>query len=980
MLSECTSSLIGQRFRAEPGAAPDDGACRFPRCITAAAPTTGAFGRSAGEGFGSPPESTLNILSLIQGKLGMSVQYCSPSRRYFLIVVALFASAATAGAQPRSTADDVSRATAAAEKLRRANNLPEAIKEFQRAVELAKAAYGPNHWQVAAYSMNLAMAYTDDEQYDKADPIFRNSQAVLLAAWDRGRGVVGQDIVASMFSKYADYSTRVGQLGRAALQFEDALALYSAELTADDDRIAMSHLNLANTLRKIGKLDEALKHAEAALTHRAKYLHPEFTRTKRSLSDYVAYWNAKESLADVLFDLKQYAAAEKIYREIRATYEAAQGKDKHSHSLWQLAKGVLPLGKFEEADELVTRAANISAKTWGEDSDAVAYKVAWQATVKGYRGDWKAAADLVHKALPIQRAQYLRVASGVNESEQLTALQHFTGPVLSDALSLGYARRDDPAVAAKSAEWLMNIKNLHVELHAERALLARDGRFPEVKAVATDLRTVRRELANHLNIGKGPDPAAWVKRRDGLLSREEELSSELARVGGHLRASSAWVELAAVRKAIAAGEVLVEIKRIDVRDFADRGGAAGLTSDPRYVAWVIPATGAGDVAVVDLGPAAEIEGLARKVVARIGDVKTPRAEYNAAWSKLRAEKLTPAEFQKGVLEALKKLGAAEGELEKGFREAAIALSKRVLHPLLAHTGKATRWVISPDADLWLVPWAALVLEDGAYVVDRIALTQVVAGRDLLAATGPKATGAPLVMANPNYSLGITTPETRRSRQTPLVAFEEVAIAVRPYLKAIAGREPEEYIGDRATEEAFKKDRPAPRVVLLGTHGTFAKVDPKEVRPGWAHPDENPLLRCQLTFAGCDRRPRPSDTIDDGMLYGLEILGCDFRGTELVVLAACQSAEGDVHAGQAAVGMRSAFLLAGAREVEATLWSVDVGSTSDLTVELFKRRADARLSADALVEGQRAVRKTMKEECGSAHPFYWAAYTLTVRGR
>lgn len=907
--------------------------------------------------------------------------FCSRLARVsVLAALVLVASATTAAAQPRPTAAEVSRATAAAEKLRRANKLPEAIKEFQRAVELTKEVYGPNHWQVAAYSMNLAMAYSDDEQYDKAEPIFRFSQAVLLGAWDRGRGVVGQDIVASMFSKYADYSTRVGQLGRAELQYEDALALYSAELTADDDRIAMSHLNLANTLRRTGKLDDALKHAQAAFAHRAKYLQPQFTRTNRRVTDYAVYWNAKGTLADVLHDMKQYTAAETIYREYLADDEAKLGKDRMSLSLWQLAKGVMPLGKFEEADELVTRAVAVSAKTWGEDSDAVAYKAAWQANVKGYRGDWKAAVDLVHKALPVQRAQYLRVANGVNESEQLTALQHFTGPVLSDALSIGYARRMDPAVTAKSAEWLLNIKNLHFELHAERALLARDGRFPEVHAVAVDLRAVRRELANHLNLGRGSDPAAWDNRRNQLLDREEELSRELARAGGHLRASPAWVELASVRKAIAAGEVLIEIKRVEVRDFADKGGPNGLKSEPRYVAWVIPAAGADDVKIVDLGPAEEVEGLCRKLIAQASEVKTPRTEFNAALGKLRAEKLEKAEFEKRVLEALKQLGAAEGELEKGFRETAIALSKRVLHPLLAHTGKATQWVVSPDADLWLVPWSALVLEDGAYVVDRITLSQVIAGRDLLAATGPRATGAPLVMANPNYSLGITGPETRRSRQTPLVAFEKAAIDVRPHLKMITRAEPEVFIGDQATEEAFKKDRPAPRMVLLGTHGTFEKVDPKEVRPGWAHPDENPLLRCQLTFAGCDRRPRQGDTIDDGLLYGLEILGCDFRGTELVVLAACQSAEGDVHAGQAAVGMRSAFLLAGARAVEATLWSVDVGSTSDLTVELFIRRADGRPAVDALAESQRAVRKTMKEEQGSAHPFYWAAYTLTFRGR
>ena len=133
--------------------------------------------------------------------------------------------------------------------------------------------------------------------------------------------------------------------------------------------------------------------------------------------------------------------------------------------------------------------------------------------------------------------------------------------------------------------------------------------------------------------------------------------------------------------------------------------------------------------------------------------------------------------------------------------------------------------------------------------------------------------------------------------------------ISPHLKKLAGAEPQEYFGDRATEAVIKAVR-GPRFVLLGTHGLFA--EPGKIRPGHGYLKENPLLRCSLIFAGCDRKPAAGDTSEDGWLMGVEVLGCDFRGTELVVLSACQTAQGDVHAGQAAVGMRSAFLLAGAQ--------------------------------------------------------------------
>ena len=235
------------------------------------------------------------------------------------------------------------------------------------------------------------------------------------------------------------------------------------------------------------------------------------------------------------------------------------------------------------------------------------------------------------------------------------------------------------------------------------------------------------------------------------------------------------------------------------------------------------------------------------------------------------------------------------------------------------------------------------------------------------------------MANPNFSRGVTGPETARPyRQHPLLGLQDMAERVLPDIKKIAGVEAEKYYGDAATEDVVKAAH-APRLVLLGTHGLFEGVDPRVVRPGFGFLTEDPLLRCSLVFAGCDRRPMPGDVGEDGWLFGVEVLGCDFRGTELVVLSACQTAQGDVHAGQAAVGMRSAFLMAGARSVEATLWSVDVRSTIDFTEGLFERLAAGRPAADAVAESQRAVIAHWQKDRGSAHPFYWAPYTMTGVG-
>jgi len=194
------------------------------------------------------------------------------------------------------------------------------------------------------------------------------------------------------------------------------------------------------------------------------------------------------------------------------------------------------------------------------------------------------------------------------------------------------------------------------------------------------------------------------------------------------------------------------------------------------------------------------------------------------------------------------------------------------------------------------------------------------------------------------------------------------------------------IGAQATERQLRTAA-RPRVLMLATHGFYLPLDP-QYRAGksWfenltlplAVGDEavNPLRRSGVLLAGCNREPESAD--DDGVLTGLDVLGLDLRGCELAVLSACESGLGEVRDGEGVGGLRQAFLAAGAERVMSTLWQVPDLESARLMARCFELQATGRPAAAALREAQREAVARRRDKNAAAHPFFWAAYTLTGR--
>ncbi len=145
------------------------------------------------------------------------------------------------------------------------------------------------------------------------------------------------------------------------------------------------------------------------------------------------------------------------------------------------------------------------------------------------------------------------------------------------------------------------------------------------------------------------------------------------------------------------------------------------------------------------------------------------------------------------------------------------------------------------------------------------------------------------------------------------------------------------------------------VVHLATHGQFSSTsDETFILSGEQEPG-NPIINVNqfdnLLRVGNLRRSQP---------------------IELLVLSACNTAEGD---NQAVLGLAGVAVRAGARSTLATLWGANDDATSVLMGKFYENLASNTqfTKAQALRKAQLDLLKT--EDSQYRHPYYWAPFVL-----
>jgi CHAT domain-containing protein/Flp pilus assembly protein TadD len=730
------------------------------------------------------------------------------------------------------------------------------------------------------------------------------------------------------------------------------------------------------------------------------------------------------------------------YEKARPLYEQALKLTKevlgerpplYTTSLNNLATLYQAMGDYEKARPLDEQALKLRKEVLGERHPLYATSLNNLAALYRAMGDYEKARPLDEQALKLRKEvlgeRHPHYAGSLNNMGTLllaqedhagaeaffrqslaTKQQHLAGTftVLSDRQRLDFLNQTKhtldwylTTVAAgdfpteRSYDHVLAWKGALAGRQAEDRLAQTN---PDFRTHLEQLRQVRAGLAKLTATPAAPTgQPAWLKRFHELEEDKEKLELKLADLSKDYfrlrQRRQATADL--VARALPDRAALVDF--LEYRHFTPDPDKKGRWQwEPRLLAFVL---------LRDRPP----------VLVPLGPVK-PITDAVAAWR----QPLT---------------ASPPGPLD---HKAADELARRLWLPLVKHLRGATTVLLAPDGVLCDLPFAALPGSNpGSFLLEEVAFGYVTSGSHLLetADERPSSDGL-LALGNLDYG---PAPAARAQEglsgrlgpwdYLPGTLFEVEQLGRSWQRSFPTGRAPRLLSGDAIdktrlqTELAVTKEKPPWRYLHLSTHGFFTPPEPKRKRP--AGPVDlftlqrehltyrrNPLLLSGLVLAGANRSP------DDGLMTAEEVTALDLRGTELVVLSACDTGRGRVAGGQGVYGLQRAFQEAGAKSLAVSLWSVSDPATSVLMEEFYAQlwgkepvsklealqRAQLKvLRNPQLIEARaKELRTEMEkrklgeavtlrgpgrvsvllpdggkvEESRRSHPAYWAAFVLS----
>lgn len=804
---------------------------------------------------------------------------------------------------------------------------------YDRALKIREKALGRDHPSIASILNNWGVIYKVRGDYIKAEELYKRVLEIREKTLEPNHL-----LIAVSLNNLASIANARGDQEKTIALYRRALTIRENALGAEHPDIALALNNLATALE-----DEDFAAAEPlylrSLAIREKVLGPDHPDVSQTLYNLARGYAAAGD----------YQKAEQACLRAMKIYEKSLGSE---HQLYSYPLNLLALiykdtGKYEEAETLFLRAIAIKEKTQSRVHPELGGTYSNLANLYALEGKTEKAVEAQSRAneiLEYNTALNLAVGSEREKLEYLKTLEN----VGNQTLSLNFqAKINSQAMTDLAAISVLRRKGRVLDAMSDNFQALRRRFDKQDQILFDDLNKATTELVQFVLANDTKDSTDEYNRKlKTLEEKRETVENQISQRSTGFYQPSKSIKLNTIESVIPADAALIEFavyhpilpgsSEFELK----RNRKENAVEKSRYAVFVINSK--GEVRAADLGATADIN---------------PK------------------------IDALRK--ALRDPASKDVKKLARAVDEQIMKPVRALLGDAKHLLISPDGDLNLIPFEALVSENNSYLIENYSLTYITSGRDLLRMqTARKNENKSLIMANPLF--GSFSNDAKRDEKTSRRSVTTARNLSETYFAPLAGTIsearsiqtlfPDATLLDenRATEAALKNIN-APRLLHIATHGFFLentddlKAETKSQNRTANAETENPLLRSGIALAGANEREGGAK--DDGILTALEASGLNLWGTKLVVLSACDTGIGDVKNGEGVYGLRRAFLLAGTESLVMSLWAVRDYATRELMTDYYKNLKNGLGRGEAL----RQVKLTMMKKKGREHPFYWAGF-------
>ena len=800
---------------------------------------------------------------------------------------------------------------------------------FKTALRYSKEISGKKHPTSLALMNNLASLYESQGVFKKSEPLYQ--KAILL-----NKEVYGPDHPNTIASvNNLGYLFLIQQeFSKAEPLFQKVLKLWQTQLGENHQKTLKSLNNLARVYHKLGKTDQAETMFVKALQLRKDNLGEKHPDVIRSMIDLSALYHT----------LKKYEDAATMLTRTIILAEEILG-EKHQYTFEALNN----LADLYESTEEIQKALEIRQKVF--DRRSVFFdRVLW--------------------------------AAGENTRQSYIELHK---PEQDKFLKL-LIKLNNKSTARTALHTSLQRKGLLLKITSEIHKIVEFTDSPELSTQAKALHEKRKQLASLTLSGPTTETPTQFRKTVVQLENElEELQAAIGRASLIYHMTSKSVSVDNVFNNMEMDDVLIDY--ITYKDKTLKMLAVIAQTDPRdcFVWWKCVGN------KIELVPLGELESIRESI----------------------------SIFRETIQD--------EDSEEEDIIDTGHDIYKKIWEPLQSYIGDKTSIYIVPDSALHLLPFDALVDENDSYLIEYKDLKILSSSRDLVVSAFPDAQGEFVILAGPDYDLedksiietkqvitakrggidrGMRISHGLRSLSfEPLIGAEIEGKTIKKVSDAFAPLEGAEdegrsisqaatdsrekstiYIKKDAEEQQLRNLGKSPKMLHIATHGFFLQAEerlkkrllslqrggPTTLPP----PGDNPLLRAGLAFAGINSNAPflgEIDTDNDGVLTALEVLSLRLSGTQLVVLSACETGVGEIHAGEGVYGLRRAFQEAGVKSVVNSLWPVSDEGTRRLMTTFYQNIYKGMPPRKALKAAQLSL---LQSEWNS--PYYWSAFVLVER--